>query len=131
MITVLFDGYCLMCQSTRKTINALDWLHRVEFLDLHDTETVDRRYPYLNYDDLMGQIHVVEADETLHAGYYGVRRLLREVPLGFPVWLVMQIPGIDWVGTRVYAFIARHRYGINKLFGNEIPDCVDGVCKIP
>ena len=45
MITAIFDGYCVICQSTRKTIKALDWMNRVEFLDLHDAETIMKRYP--------------------------------------------------------------------------------------
>lgn len=131
MVTALFDGYCVICQSTRKTINALDWFNRVEFLDLHEQDTVESRYPDIDYDQLMGEIHVVDTEGGLHAGYYGTRRMLKEVPLGFPIWLILQIPRMDWIGTRVYKFIARNRYQINKLVGNEIPDCVDEVCKIP
>jgi predicted DCC family thiol-disulfide oxidoreductase YuxK len=131
MVTALFDGYCVICQSTRKTITILDWFNRVEFLDLHDADTVMSRYPDMDYEQLMGQMHVVEPDGSLYAGYYATRRMLKEVPLGFPVWLILQIPGMDWMGTRVYKFVARNRYQINKLLGNEIPDCVDGVCKIP
>lgn len=131
MITALFDGYCVICQSTRRTIKALDWFNRVEFLDLHDAETVLARYPDLDYDELMGEIHVVDEAGSLYAGYYGTRRMLKEVPLGFPLWLILQIPGMDWLGTRVYRFIARNRYRINKFFGHAIPDCIDGVCKIP
>ncbi len=131
MVTALFDGYCVICQSTRRTIKALDWLHRVEFLDLHDADTVLARYPDLDYDELMGQIHVVDENGEVFAGYYGTRRMLKEVPLGFPIWLLLQIPGMDWLGTRAYRFIARNRYRINKFFGVELPDCVDGVCKIP
>ena len=131
MLTAIFDGYCVICQSTRKTVKALDWLGRVEFLDLHDSQQVEARYPQLDFEELMGEIHVVDTDGQVHGGYYGTRRILRELPLGFPLWLVLQIPGMDWLGTRVYRFIARNRYQINKAFGVELPDCVDGVCKIP
>ena len=131
MVTALFDGYCVICQSTRKTIKGLDWLNRVEFLDLHNAEEVQSRYPDLDYDDLMGEIHVVDDEGKVHGGYFGTRRMLKEVPLGLPLWLLLQIPGMDWIGTRIYRFIARNRYQINKMLGNEIPDCVDGVCKLP
>jgi len=132
MVTAIYDGYCVICNQTRRMVQALDWLNRVEFLDLHDSEQVQARYPLLDYDTLMGQIHVVEGDGvTLHKGYFGTRRMLRELPLGFPLWLLTFIPGVNFIGKRVYRWVAYNRYKINKAFGVELPDCVDGVCKIP
>lgn len=132
MVTAIYDGYCVICNQTRRTINLLDWLNRVEFLDLHDTKQVQSRFPTLDYETLMGQIHVVDDDgTTLHRGYFGTRRMLRELPLGFPLWLLTFIPGMNFVGKRVYRWVARNRYQINKAFGVELPDCTDGVCKLP
>ena len=108
-------------------VMALDWLHRVEFLDLHDWETVQARYPSLDYEAAMGQIHVAAYGKML-VGYWGMRQMLRELPLGFPLWLLLHVPGMNWLGTHVYDFIARHRYRINRFFG--IPVCEDGVCKV-
>ena len=131
MVTAIYDGYCVICNSTKNTVNTLDWMNRVEFLDLHDSAQVEERYPHLNFEDLMGQIHVVADGGEIYPGYYGTRRMLKELPLGFPIWLILHIPGMDWVGNKVYRFIARNRYKVNEFFGRELPDCVDGVCKIP
>jgi predicted DCC family thiol-disulfide oxidoreductase YuxK len=139
MITALFDGNCVICQSTRRVINTLDWFKRVEFLDLHSAE-VSQRYPDLDHDDLMGEIHVIEDGGRVFAGFDGTRRMLKEVPLGFPLWLIMQVPGMPRVGRRIYGSIARNRYKINRFFGVELDetsgkqqdaDCADGYCKIP
>lgn len=131
MITALFDGHCVICQSTRRTIKALDWFNRVEFLDLHQHTEVEQRYPQYDHADLMGEIHVV-ADNQLYAGFLGTRRMLKEIPIGFPLWLLMQLPGMTWVGSHIYRFIARNRYAVNRFFGVELEDdCVDGICKIP
>jgi predicted DCC family thiol-disulfide oxidoreductase YuxK len=109
-------------------IEALDWLNRVEFLNLHDWETVQGRYPDLDFETAMGQMHVVGEDGRLLGGFEGVRRLLRELPLGFPVWLIMHVPGMGWLGEKAYRLIARNRYRINKLVGAKV--CEDGVCKV-
>jgi predicted DCC family thiol-disulfide oxidoreductase YuxK len=126
--TVIYDGYCVLCQQSRKIVQTLDWLKRVEFLDLHNWDEVSNRYPALDYETAMGQMQVVEPNGTMHSGFDGVRRLLRELPLTFPIWLLLQIPGMKWVGDRVYRFIARNRYRINKAFG--APVCENGVCKL-
>jgi predicted DCC family thiol-disulfide oxidoreductase YuxK len=134
MITALYDGHCVICQSTRRIVTALDWRRRVEFLDLHDTATVERRYPTMAHEQMMGEIHVIEPQGRIFAGFDGTRRMLRELPLGFPLWLVLHLPGMRAVGGRVYRWIARNRYTVNRWFGVELAptdDCLDGVCKLP
>lgn len=133
MITALFDGHCVICQSTRRIIKSLDWFNQVEFLDLHNKPLVETRYPQLDHESMMGEIHVV-ADDTIYAGFAATRRMLKAVPLGFPIWLILQLPGMNWLGPKIYRFIATNRYAINRLFGVDLStddDCVDGVCKIP
>ncbi len=128
MTTVLYDGYCVLCRQTRRIIKALDWLNRVEFLDIHQWNEVEKRYPALDFETAMGQMHVTTPDGQLIGGFEGMRLLLRDLPLGFPLWLLLHLPGMAWLGPRVYAFVARHRYRINKFFGVEI--CEDGTCKV-
>lgn len=128
MTTAIYDGYCVLCKQTKRVITTLDWLHRVEFLDLHNWDVVEARYPQLDYEAAMGQMHVVTPDGQLIGGFEGVRRLLRDLPLGFPFWLVLHLPGMNWLGNKVYRFIARNRYRINKFFGVEV--CENGVCKV-
>ena len=128
MPRALFDGHCFICRSSRSVIQSLDWMNRVEFIDLHDPETLSR-CPELDDAWLMGEIHVLDGG-SLHVGYDGIRRLLKEVPLGIPIWLLLGLPGMDRIGRRVYRFIVRRRYSINRLVGG-MPSCADGSCKMP
>jgi predicted DCC family thiol-disulfide oxidoreductase YuxK len=128
VVTAIYDGYCVLCQQSKRMVEALDWLHRVEFLDIHDWQTVQARYPDLDYDTAMGQMHVVGEDGRLLGGFEGVRRILRELPLGFPVWLLLLLPGMPWLGSKAYRLIARNRYRINRLVGAKV--CESGVCKV-
>jgi len=130
MLTALYDGNCVICQSTCETIRALDWLRRIEFVDLHQAAVESERVADLNRQRLMSEIHVLDADGKLYAGFAGMRRMLREVPLGFPLWLLLQLPGSDAFGKRVYRFVARRRYRINALLGNEMSACADDCCRM-
>ena len=130
MLTALYDGNCLICQSTCTTVRAFDWLKRIDFVNLHEDEAWRGQQHDLKRDQLMGEIHVLDQEGRLYAGFQGTRRLLKELPLGFPFWLLLQLPGMDGVGRRVYRYIARRRYRINALFGNELPDCGAGKCKM-
>lgn len=130
LLTALYDGKCVICQSTCETLRALDWLKRIEFVDLHKADDGRERFSNLNHERLMSEIHVLDAEGRIYAGFAGTRRMLREVPLGFPLWLLLQLPGTDALGRRVYRFIARRRYRINKLLGVELTDCADGSCQM-
>lgn len=129
MLTALYDGNCVICQSTCASLQALDWFGRIEFVDLHDG--VASRYPELSLEQLMGEIHVLDEWGRLYPGFGGTRRMLRELPLGVPLWLLLGIPGMNIIGQRVYRFVARRRYRINKLFGRALPHCVDESCVRP
>lgn len=148
MTTTIYDGNCVICNSTRLMVTALDWLNRVEFLDLHNRDEVERRYPWLDYEKSMGAIHVVDSEDAIYEGYFGVRRMLRDLPLGLPLWALLHLPGTTHLGKRAYGWVARHRYQINKLLGVDLEEldaienraqqnkqgdstCEDGVCKIP
>ncbi len=131
MLTALYDGNCVICQSSCATLRALDWRRRIQFVDLHDDELWRERYPDLRFDELMGEIHVLDEGGKLYSGFRAGRRLLREMPLGMPLWLLLQLPGMEGIGGRVYRFIAGRRYRINKIFGKAGPDCVDESCAMP
>ena len=130
MVTAIFDGRCVICQMTRRIITTLDWRRRVTFLDLHDAEAIRRRYPQLSDADLMGEIHVIDGDGRVFAGFRGTHRLLRSVPVGWPIWALLHLPGMMWLGNRLYRWIARHRYAVNRLLGVDLAPCEDGVCKV-
>lgn len=138
MITAIYDGRCVICNTTRRLVRAFDWLRRVEFLDLHRQDEVTRRFPEIDHEAAMGAIHVVDASGRVFAGFAGTRRMLRELPLLLPLWLLLYLPGVgSWLGPRLYGFIARNRYAINRLLGVDIEqqrqeeaDC-DTVCKMP
>ena len=129
MLAALYDGKCVICRSTCDAIRALDWLKRIEFIDAHDAAWQDR-YPKLALERLMAEIHVIDEAGTVFAGFAGSRRMLREVPLGAPLWLLLQLPGLERIGRRAYRFIARRRYRVNALLGKASSDCGDGGCKL-
>jgi predicted DCC family thiol-disulfide oxidoreductase YuxK len=128
MTTAIYDGNCVICQQSLSIIKALDWLNRVEFLNIHDWEQVSQRYPALDFEAAMGQVHVITPEGAMLGGFAGARRLLRDLPLGFPFWLLFHLPGMNWLGNKIYRLIARNRYRINRMVG--APVCENGACKI-
>ena len=125
---VIYDGQCVLCRQSLKIIQRLDWLDRVEALDLQDQEQVKQRYPDLEHEALMGAIHVVSPDKRVLVGFFGMRYVMRFLPLGWLMLPLVYLPGMNWLGPRLYGWIAKRRYKINRLLGAST--CEDGYCKI-
>lgn len=116
-ITALYDGQCSLCRACCRGLRGLDWRDRIAFTDLHTIEAQPKPA-------LMGEIHVLVGTQHL-TGFDGVRRLLRELPLGMPVWLLLHAPGAAWLGRQAYRLVARNRYRIGGGAG-----CVSGACGV-
>ncbi|MCB9438173.1 MAG: DUF393 domain-containing protein [Anaerolineales bacterium] len=128
-VTVLYDGQCVLCQQSLKVLQALDWRKRLNPMDAQNQEQVMARYPHLEYEALMGAMHVVTPVGDTLIGFFAVRYLARFLPLLWLLLPLLYLPGMNWLGPRVYAWVARRRYTINRLAGR--PVCEDGYCKIP
>lgn len=125
---VLYDGMCVLCVNSVRALRRLDWRKQLDFVDVQDWQTTQRRFPQVERSAALGAIHVITPKGTLHTGYEGVRYLLRYLPL--LAWLtpILYVPPITWLGRRLYFWIARRRYAINRLFGR--PVCEDA-CRPP
>lgn len=128
MLIVIYDGECVICNSTRRLVTALDWMKRIHWVDLHDSSRVSREYPGLDYAEAMGQLHARDSHSNQYAGFLATRRMLKELPLTYPLWLLMYVPGMTRLGHHVYRFIAQRRYGVNRLVGK--PACDAGTCRL-
>lgn len=109
--TLYFDDACGMCQRTARVMRALDWLKRLEFSDLSRFIDTARNDPAITVspEAAMRGIPMRTADGRTLVGYPAIRRGLRQTPLGLLPALVMHLPGIAQIGTRVYDAVAARR----------------------
>ncbi len=126
---VLYDGLCAVCSGSVRLLRRLDWRHRLEYVDVQDWVTVSARFPALDRDAALGQIHVIRPDGQVFVGYAGMRQLAGRLPLVAWLYPLLFLPGIRWLGLRVYRWVAARRYRLNRLFGRPI--CDTSTCKIP
>jgi predicted DCC family thiol-disulfide oxidoreductase YuxK len=125
---VVYDGLCGLCTQSVTLIRRLDWLYRLDYLDAQDREQVHARFPQLDRQEILGQIHVVTADRRAHVGYEGMRRITKHLPLIAWLYPLMFLPGVTWLGPRIYGWIAAHRYAISRRLGHPM-SCENGMCK--
>ena len=110
----IYDGSCGLCQRTVAVLRRIDLLGRLEFLDaLADWPRVQAAYPSLVQNDCLQTMHVVTRQGRVETGFDAYRAVAWSVPLLCPIAPLLYVPGVPWVGRRVYAAVAarRHRTG--------------------
>lgn len=121
---VLFDGECPLCQRSIRSIRRLDWLHRLHYQNCRDTEKWPRSETPLDLQKMLDKMHVVTPDrKRAYAGYAAFRWIAWRIPVFIPFAWLMYVPGVPWLGNKIYKWVARNRY-------NLVP-CKDGVCTLP
>ena len=49
-------------------------------------------------------------NDKVYKGYYAFKQIAKRMPLLFLFYIVMLVPGIDFIGDKIYKIIAKYRY---------------------
>lgn len=117
-LKLVYDGLCPLCTRSVRWVQFFDRANRVEPVDFNNVDpgTV---HPSLDHERCMEAMQLVTPDGDVYAGYYAFRKLTCRLPLLWPLAVLLAIPGVAFVGVRVYRFIAAHR---------PRAACPDGTC---
>jgi predicted DCC family thiol-disulfide oxidoreductase YuxK len=130
VLAVVYDGQCGLCTQSVRLIRQLDRRSVLEYVDAQDRAAVTNRWPSLDLDAILGQIHVITPEGRVYIGYNGVRQVAGVLPRVRLIAPLMGWPGIAWVGDKVYRWVAAHRYQFNRVIG-KADICADGTCALP
>src|SRR5215470_19306896 len=122
-LTVLFDGHCALCRASAARVRRLDSRKRIDLLDLH-IPSVLQRFPQVDRDEAMKWMLAVDPRGRTFQGADAWARIGLLLPgWNLLAWIVL-VPGIHWVATKLYAWVARNRYRWNRDL------CADGTCSL-
>ena len=107
---LLYDGRCGFCLASLRRLQVLDVFGAIEPVDLHRVPDVTRLHPDLTLERCTRRMQLVEPTGRLTEGFFSYRRLCLRLPLLWPVVPLVYLPGMAWVGPRVYDWVARNRF---------------------
>lgn len=121
---LLFDGTCPLCINSVRLLKALDWLGRVHYQNARDLDRLPPCDEPLVPKRLLEEMHLVPPDrKSALAGFRAFRWLAWRLPLGVLVAPLLYLPGVLWLGNRIYLLVAKNRYNLIA--------CAEGVCSLP
>lgn len=121
---VLYDGDCAFCRKSVGLLQRLDWLGKLEYVNVRDRSQPILQEPLIAAAPLLEQMHVLPAaGGALYGGYRAIRFLAWRLPLCWPIAPFLYLPGMTWLGQKIYLWIARNRF--------QIIPCEHGACSVP
>jgi predicted DCC family thiol-disulfide oxidoreductase YuxK len=105
-------------------LKRFDWLRLLRFHNCRDLSGVPTHTASLDPSRLIAEMHLLSADRgSVSSGFRAVRSIAGRIPLLWPLFPLLFLPGIARWGQRLYMWIARNRF--------QLLPCRDGVCTIP
>src|SRR4051812_19129408 len=107
---VLYDGECPLCKKSVSILKKLDWFHKLSFQNGRDVEHLPPSKVALNPQRLLEEMHLLTPDRTqAYPGYKAFRYMAWRLPLTLPFAPLMYVPGVPWIGNKIYLWIAKNR----------------------
>lgn len=121
--TVLYDGQCPLCLKSVGILQRLDWLGRVRYVDARNLAGLPEHARALAPERLLEEMHLLTpGGGRVHHGFAAFRWLAWRLPLLWPVAPFLYVPGVPWLGQKLYLWVARNRF--------DLVPCHGGVCTL-
>jgi len=109
---VVYDGKCGFCRTSLAWVRALDLFRALREQDLHELERPEDLHPSLSKEACLTRLHYLEHGKS-YAGFYAFRRMALRLPTLYVLVPFLFLPGMGFLGPRLYDWISRHRERIS------------------
>jgi hypothetical protein len=110
---------------TVRRLRAADVFGWLDPLDFHLQPDLSRLHPDLTPQRCRSELMLVEPNGRVSGGFGVFRRLSVHLPLMLPLAVPAHLPGVGWMGTRVYRWVAARRGLLHRG-----PACVTNQCAV-
>ena len=120
--TFYYDAECPLCHKVVIIIDHFDVFGTVKCQTVQDNYLNDESLKNLDQEVLLINIHGVNFKGKIVVGYWAYIQLLKSLLYTYPLGLIGSIPGISYLGEKLYRYIA----------GNRLTErCTVDNCSIP
>lgn len=120
---VLYDGQCAFCRKSVAILRRLDWLGRLRYVDARDSGSLPENARAFAPERLLEEMHLLTPEGgRVHHGFAAFRWMAWRLPLLWPAAPFLYLPGVPWLGQKLYLWVARNRF--------DLVPCHGGVCTL-
>jgi predicted DCC family thiol-disulfide oxidoreductase YuxK len=108
---IFFDGGCGFCRNAARWLRRLDWLGKTVHWDIaHQWPIIHEKFPQLDLDACVRDMHVVTEDDRTYRGFDAYRSLAWVLPAMWLILPLLYLPPIRWIGWKIYRHVADNRH---------------------
>ena len=120
--TVIYDSDCGICLWTCRVLKRLDPFERLTFIGNHESDKIPSG---IDSETVSTTVVVVDpATSSVHVEERAVYEAVKVLPFGVLAVAWLRVPGLSWLGKKLYRAIASRRLRVSAWFGL-------GVCGVP
>lgn len=121
---ILYDGQCPLCLKSVAGLKRLDWLKVCEFANARESQVLADLQVDVSPERLLEEMHLLtpKNQKVLH-GFAAFRWLSWRLPACWLIAPFLYLPGVPWLGQKLYLWVARNRF--------RLVPCHGGVCTLP
>ena len=106
-LIIFYDSHCEFCMRSVNLVKSLDWLKKIELKDARNKKILDEYK--LDHKNAIEEVHILD-EGKFYAGFFGFRQITWKVSAFWILVPFLYIPGIPFIGKRVYSWISRNRF---------------------
>lgn len=112
--TLFYDDTCALCRRTTAFIRAADELERIRYVSISSitASSVMIGGREVDRDALLREMHMESPEGALVKGFGAYRAISRMIPLFWAILPFLYIPGVPFLGKKIYGFIAKSRKNV-------------------
>ena len=103
---VAYDNTCEFCTSAKLDMEKIDRKKTLKWIGISNFNYKKYR---LKKQDLLNEMYLID-NKNVYKGYYAWKQIAKKIPLMRLIYLISLIPGVDFIGDKMYKIIAKHRY---------------------
>ncbi len=108
-VTFYYDGECPLCARTKIVLEHFDVLGFICFKTVQSSYQLDTAISNIPMDKLLDDIHAVDSRGRIYKGFDTYKAVCRANVLLWPFYAFMLIPGVSFLGHKIYFLVSRNR----------------------
>jgi predicted DCC family thiol-disulfide oxidoreductase YuxK len=124
---VVYDGNCNFCIKSITILQKLDWLKKLEYVDFRKLNLPNIQVP-ITPEALEQEMHVIGVKVynvagisaktwQVYKGFKAIRQIMWRLPACWPLLPLTYIPGVPFLGQKLYLKIAKNRFNLTPCKG--------------
>ena len=107
--TLVYDRDCELCCWARDLVSRWDHRRRIQTVAFQDP-VFSEWFPDHDLDETPKSMLFIDDRREVWKGVDAFRQMLRFLPAGRLIMILFYVPGVPWMATRFYEWLARNRY---------------------